>query len=85
MNGKCKAVMVSSYLKRPLRSLKQALGDRARPAGPRAGFDVTGLDPVKLLVSLSTENTNHDGAAEASAIDSGAARRRSPLDRYRAA
>ncbi len=75
--------MVSSYLEQPLRSLAQALDDRA--AARDGDYHVSEQGSIELLVSLSTENTNHDGAAEASAIDSGAARRRSPLGRYRAA
>ncbi len=85
--------MVSSYLKRPLRTLEQALDDRARPAeppagppvGPPIGPDVTGHGPVELLVRLLTEPTNQDGAIEASAQAPAAAGQRSPLDRYRAA
>ena len=89
MNGKYKAVMVSSYLERPLRSMGQALDDRAsrRAPTPAAGYadsHVTGSDSVELLVRLLTENTDQDGALEAPASSS-AARRRSPLDRYRAA
>ncbi len=87
--------MVSSYLTQPLRTLEQALDDRARPAGPAAGPpagpQVTGLDPVELLVRLLTDPTNQDGATEASApalapaLAPAAAGQRSPLDRYRAA
>ncbi len=89
--------MVSSYLERSLRTLEQAVEDRALapgagsarpgdrpgnpPGGAPAGPDVTGLGPVELLVRSLTENTNQDGAIEAPA----AARQRSPLDRYRAA
>ncbi len=67
--------MVSSYLERPLRTLEQALEDRARPAGPPAGPDLTGPGSVELLVRLLTENTDQD-----SAID-----QQPPLDRRRAA
>ncbi len=91
--------MVSSYLTGPLRTLEQALDDRARPAGPSAGLpagppagpQVTGLGPVELLVRLLTDPTNQDGATEASApalapaLAPAAAGQRSPLDRYRAA
>ncbi len=81
--------MVSSYLERPLRTLEQALDDRARypgpPAGSPAGLDVTGLDPVEVLVRLLTENTNQGGAIEAPALVPAAAGQRSPLDRYHAA
>ncbi len=75
--------MVSSYLTRPLRTLEQAVDDRARPAGPQ----VTGLGPVELSVRLLTDPTNQDGATEASApaLAPAAAGQRSPMDRYRAA
>ncbi len=75
--------MISSYLERPLRSMDQALADRARLAGPSAGPDATGPGSVELLVRLLTENTDKDGALEAPAF--AAAGQRSPLDRRRAA
>ncbi len=54
--------MVSSYLELPLRTLEQALADRARPAAPPAGPDLTEPGSVELLVRLLTENTDRDGA-----------------------
>jgi hypothetical protein len=79
--------MISSYLERPLRTLEQALADRARAPGSRsaqpAGPDLTGPGSVELLVRLLTENTDKDGALEAPAF--AAAGQRSPLDRRRAA
>ncbi len=91
MNGKCTAVMVSSYLERSLRTLEKAIEDRTQapgarsawPADPPAVPDATGLGPVELLVRSLTENTYQDGAIEAPAP--AAARQRSPLDRTRAA
>ena len=95
MNGKCKAVMISSYLERPLRTLEKAIEDRAQapgalsarpavpPAVPPADPDVTGPDSIELLVRLLSENTDQDGAPEA--LSPAAARQRSPLDRFRAA
>ena len=90
MNGKYSTAMVSSYLERSLRTLEQAIEDRAQAPGARAARlpdppavpDVTGLGPVELLVRLLTENTSQDGAIEAPAS---AARQRSPLGGHRAA
>ncbi len=48
------AVMISSYLTRPLRTLEQALEDRARPGDP--DFDEPGS--VELLVRLLAESTD---------------------------
>ncbi len=80
MNGKYKAVMVSSYLDRPLRTLTQALDDRASrrapaPAARYANSHASGPDSIELLVRLSTENTDQDGALD----------QRPPLNRRRAA
>ena len=89
INGKCKVVMVSSYLDRPLRTLEQAVDDRASrraptPAARYADSHVSGPDSVELLVRLLTENTDPDGALE-TPTPAPAAGQRSPLDRYRAA
>jgi hypothetical protein len=46
--------MISSYLTRPLRTLEQALEDRARPVDP--DFDEPGS--VELLVRLLAESTD---------------------------
>lgn len=72
--------MVSSYLERPLRTVKQAIEDRARapvarstqPAGPSAaaagappgGPDLTGPGSVDLLVRLLSENVDQYSAVE---------------------
>ena len=60
--------MVSSYLKLPLRTLEQALDDRAGVPGTRsakpAGANLTGPGSVELLVRLLTENTDQDGAID---------------------
>ncbi len=69
--------MVSSYLKLPLRTLEQALEDRAQApsAGSGQPVDLAGSGSVELLLRLLTENTGQDGA-----IDS-----QPPLSRRRAA
>ena len=92
IDGKCKTVMVSSYLKRSLRTLEQAIEDRASrrapaPAARHANSHVSGPGSIELLVRLLTENTNQDGAIEAPApaLAPVAAGPRSPLDRDRAA
>ena len=72
--------MISSYLNRPLRTLKQALEDQAQPADPNS--DEPGS--VELLVRLLAESTDQNSGTEAPASGS-ADRRRSPLDRNRAA
>ena len=70
--------MISSYLKRPLRTLEQALEGRAQPRAPGtvtaqpadpptdppANPDVTGPGSIELLVRLLTENTDHQGALD---------------------
>ncbi len=53
--------MVSSYLELPLRTLEQALADRARAPG---GSDITGPGSVELLVRLLSENASQDGALD---------------------
>ncbi len=96
IDGKCTAVMVSSYLERSLRTLEQALDERASrrapaPAARYAKSHESGPDSIELLVRLLTETTNRDGAIEAPAPalahapTPGAADPRSPLDRNRAA
>jgi hypothetical protein len=81
--------MISSYLERPLRTLEQALEDRAQCAVPPTGPNLTGLGPVELLVRLLTENIDQYSAFESPtpgpALAPAAARQRSPLDRRRAA
>ncbi len=81
--------MISSYLERPLRTLEQALDDRAQRAVLRTGSDLTGPGSVELLVRVLTEKTNHYGALEVPtptlAPAYTTARQRSPLDRRRAA
>jgi len=72
--------MISSYLNRPLRTLAQALEDRAQPADPN--FDEPGS--VELLVRLLAESTDQNSDIETPASGS-AARQRSPLGRNRAA
>ena len=72
--------MVSSYLERPLRSLEQALDDRARRApgaalARPAGSDSNGSASVELLVRLLSTNTDQSGVVEGPP----------PLDRRRAA
>ena len=71
--------MISSYLDRPLRTLEQALDDRASrrapaPAARYADSDVTGPGSIEPLVRSLPENTDQDGTGQ-----------RSPLDRRRAA
>ncbi len=90
MNGKCTTVMVSSYLERSLRTLEQALDDRASrrapaPAAQAAHAQVSRPGSIELLVRLLTENTDQDGAIAAPAPTPAAAGQRSPLDRHRAA
>ena len=84
--------MVSCYLERSLRTLEQALDDRASrrapaPAARYANSHESGPDSIELLVRLSTETTKQDGAIEAPApaLAPAAAGPRSPLDRDRAA
>ena len=72
--------MISSYLARPLRTLEQALEDRAQPADP----DFNEPGSVELLVRLLAESTDQNSGIEAPAPAS-AGRQRSPLDRTRAA
>lgn len=89
--------MISSYLERPLRTLEQALEDRAQAPGARSaqravpptGPHLAGPDSVELLVRLLTENIDQYSAFETPtpgpALAPAAARQRSPLDRRRAA
>lgn len=81
--------MISSYLERPLRTLEQALEDRAQRAVPPTGPDLAGPDSVELLVRLLTENIDQYSAFETPtpgpALAPAAAHQRSPLDRRRAA
>ena len=89
--------MISSYLERPLRTLEQALVDRAQarvarsaqPASAPAGPDLTGLGPVELVVRLLSENIDQYSAFETPtpgpALAPATIRQQSPLDRRRAA
>ena len=82
--------MASSYLDRPLRTLEQALDDRASrrapaPAAQDADAQFSAPGSIELLVRLLTENTGRDGAIEAPALAPAAAGPRSPLHRRRAA
>jgi hypothetical protein len=63
--------MVSSYLEQPLRTLEQALDDRARrPARVRPVHpDITDPDSVALLVRSLRENPDRDGARQQSPLD----------------
>lgn len=77
-------VMVSSYLKQPLRMLEQAQSDRARPQEPSAvtgqatGPRASGHGQVDLLVQLLS------GDGQAGSYGGAASADRSPLDRRRA-
>ena len=84
--------MVSFYLERSLRTLEQAIEDRASrrapaPADRHANSHEGGPDSIELSVRLLSENTNQDGAIEAPAptLAPAAAGQRTPLDRDRAA
>jgi hypothetical protein len=63
--------MVSSYLEQPLRTLEQALDDRARrPTRVRPTHpDITDPASVALLVRSLSENADRDGAHQQSPPD----------------
>ena len=77
-------VMVSSYLKQPLRMLEQAQSDRAQPQEPSAVTDhatgprASGHGQVDLLVHLLS------GGGQAGDYRGAASAGRSPQDRRRA-
>ncbi len=77
-------VMVSSYLKQPLRMLKQAKADRAQTpessavTGQATGPRASGHGQVDLLVHLLS------GGGQAGSYGGAASADRSPLDRRRA-
>ena len=72
-NGKCKVVMASSYLERPLRTLEQVLDERASrraptPAARYADPHISGPDSIELLARALTEDANQDGAGQRSSL-----------------
>ena len=63
--------MVSSYLNRPLRTLEQAIDERASRRSPAAAARYAdsqecGSDSAESSAVLPTKNTSENGAVEAS-------------------